>query len=90
MRAYLLNEAGEIEDLVLSEIEKPVLKADEVLVETKAISINPIDVKVRPVEAVLNLIIGEERPVILGWDISGTVAVAFSTDVLTPPRRLPQ
>lgn len=81
MKAYLLNEAGGVENLVLSEIEKPEINADEVLVETKAISINPVDVKVRPVEEVLNMILGtEERPIILGWDISGTVA-AIGADV---------
>jgi len=80
MKAYLLNEAGGVENLVLSEIEKPELGDNEVLVETKAISINPVDVKVRPVEEVLNMIIGEERPVILGWDIAGTVA-AVGADV---------
>lgn len=74
MKAYVLNEAGGIENLVLSEIEQPSPIADEVLVEVKAISINPVDVKVRPVEEVLNLIVGAERPVILGWDIAGTVA----------------
>jgi NADPH:quinone reductase-like Zn-dependent oxidoreductase len=75
MKAYLLNEAGGVENLVLSEIEKPEIKADEVLVETKAISINPVDVKVRPHDQVLQMILGtEERPVILGWDISGVVA----------------
>ncbi|MCF7847749.1 MAG: NADP-dependent oxidoreductase [Kiritimatiellales bacterium] len=75
MKAYILNEAGGIENLILSEIEKPEIKADEVLVETKAISINPVDVKVRPVEEVLTMILGtEKRPVILGWDISGIVA----------------
>jgi NADPH:quinone reductase-like Zn-dependent oxidoreductase len=75
MKAYVLNKAGGVENLVLSEIEKPEVKADEVLVETKAISINPVDVKVRPVEEVLTMIMGtKERPVILGWDISGTVA----------------
>ena len=76
MKAYVLNEVGGVENLVLSEVEKPVLNADEVLVETKAISINPVDVKVRPVEEVLNMIVGEERPVILGWDIAGTIAIA--------------
>lgn len=75
MKAYLLNEAGGVENLVLSDIEKPEIKADEVLVETKAISINPVDVKVRPVDEVLTMIMQtEERPVILGWDISGVVA----------------
>ena len=75
MKAYLLNKAGGVENLILSEIEKPEIKDDEVLVETRAISINPVDTKVRPVDEFLNMILGtEERPVILGWDISGVVA----------------
>lgn len=74
MKAYVLSEAGGVENMVLSEIEKPELEANEVLVETKAISINPVDIKVRPVEAVIDMIIGEVRPVILGWDIAGVVA----------------
>ena len=74
MKAYLLNEVGAVENLVLSEIEKPEIKADEVLVETKAISINPVDVKVRLVDEVITMMMGtEDRPVILGWDIAGTV-----------------
>lgn len=74
MKAYVMSNAGGVEDLVLSDIEKPELKADEVLVQTKAISINPVDIKVRPVEELIDMIIGEERPVILGWDIAGVVA----------------
>ena len=76
MKAYLLNEAGEIGHLILTEIDKPNIKADEVLVEIKAISINPVDVKVRAVEEVVDMIVGTERPVILGWDIAGKVAAA--------------
>lgn len=74
MKAYILNEAGGVENLVLSDIDKPVIKPDEVLVQTKAISINPVDIKVRPVDELLTMIMQtEERPVILGWDISGVV-----------------
>jgi NADPH:quinone reductase-like Zn-dependent oxidoreductase len=80
MKAYVLNEAGGTENLVLSEIDKPEPGRAEVLVETKAISINPVDVKVRPIEEVLTMIIGDVRPVILGWDIAGTVA-AVGADV---------
>lgn len=57
----------------MSEIKKPELGDNEVLIETKVISINPVDVKVRPVEEVINLLIGEMRPVILGWNIAGIV-----------------
>lgn len=80
MKAYVLHEAGGVENLTLSKIEQPVPKADEVLVEVKAISINPVDIKVRPVEEFLNMFVGEERPVILGWDIAGMVA-AVGEDV---------
>jgi len=81
MKAYLLNEAGGVENLVLSDIETPRIKVNEVLVETKAISINPVDVKVRKADEILTLIMGtEDRPVILGWDISGTV-VAVGEEV---------
>jgi NADPH:quinone reductase-like Zn-dependent oxidoreductase len=73
MKAYLLNEAGGVENLVLSEIELPSPKADEVLVEIKAIGINPVDVKTRGVEELLNMVVGTDRPVILGWDIAGKV-----------------
>lgn len=80
MKAYVLNEAGGVENLSLREIEKPEPGVNEILVETKAISINPVDVKVRPIEEVLTMIIGEVRPVILGWDIAGIVA-AVGSDV---------
>ena len=80
MKAYVLKEAGGVENLVLSDIERPEPEAGEVVVEVKAISINPVDVKVRPIEEVLTMIIGEVRPVILGWDIAGTVA-AVGKDV---------
>lgn len=80
MKAYVLNEAGGVENLVLKEIEQPVLQEDEVLVEVKAISVNPVDFKVRTSEEILNMIVGTERPVILGWDIAGKV-VAVGDDV---------
>ena len=41
MKAYLLNAVGDVENLVPTEIDRPVPKTDEVLVEVKAISINP-------------------------------------------------
>lgn len=80
MKAYILNEVGGVENLVPSEIERPDPKADEVLVEVKAISINPVDVKTRAAQEVLDMIVGVEPPVILGWDIAGKVA-AVGSDV---------
>ncbi|MGI9545897.1 MAG: NADP-dependent oxidoreductase [Flavobacteriaceae bacterium] len=73
MKAIILEKTGGVENLRLKEIEKPVAGANDVLVEVKAISVNPVDFKVRAHEGVLNMIYGEQRPAILGWDIAGTV-----------------
>ncbi|WP_343685703.1 NADP-dependent oxidoreductase [Chryseobacterium gleum] len=73
MKAVILNEAGSVENLQFTEIDKPVIGNDEVLVKVVSISINPVDVKSRVYEGVLNWIFEEKRPVILGWDISGEV-----------------
>ncbi len=73
MKAIVLEKAGGVENLMIKDIEKPVVKENEVLVKVKAISVNPVDYKVRAIEDVITMICGEERPVILGWDIAGTV-----------------
>ncbi|QRA44034.1 NADP-dependent oxidoreductase [Chryseobacterium cucumeris] len=73
MKAVIVNEAGGVENLQFTEIDKPVIGNDEVLVKVVSVSINPVDVKSRAYEGVLNWIFEEKRPVILGWDISGEV-----------------
>ena len=73
MKAILLNEAGGVENLQLTEVETQAIKNDEVLVKVASISINPVDVKARRNDGVLSWLFAEERPVILGWDISGEV-----------------
>lgn len=73
MKAVILKEAGSVENLQFAEIDTPVIGNDEVLVKVVSISINPVDVKSRAYEGVLNWIFEEKRPVILGWDISGEV-----------------
>lgn len=73
MKAVILKEAGSVENLQFAEVEKPALQNDEVLVKVASVSINPVDVKARAYDGVLGWIFGEERPVILGWDISGEV-----------------
>ncbi|QBA23074.1 NADP-dependent oxidoreductase [Chryseobacterium indologenes] len=73
MKAVIVNEAGGVENLQFAEIDKPVVGNDEVLVKVVSVSINPVDVKSRACEGVLNWIFEEKRPFILGWDISGEV-----------------
>lgn len=73
MKAYLLYEAGGADKLVPGEVPKPALKSGEVLIRVKAIGINPADAIYRSTPAFITHIFGEERPVIMGWDISGEV-----------------
>lgn len=59
------------ESLIDMDVQKPVPAGKDLLVEIKAISINPVDTKVRsPKDKV------EEEPKILGWDASGVVVEA--------------
>lgn len=73
MKAYLLFEAGGTDKLVLGEAQRPILKSGEVLIKVNAIGINPADTIYRNSPTFITAIFGEERPVILGWDISGEV-----------------
>jgi NADPH:quinone reductase-like Zn-dependent oxidoreductase len=73
MKAILLNEAGGVENLVYRDIDKPTLKKGEVLVKVKAIGINPADAKVRSSAEMITRFLGDTRPAILGWDVSGEI-----------------
>ncbi|RIX52794.1 zinc-binding alcohol dehydrogenase family protein [Paenibacillus nanensis] len=56
------------ESLIDIKIPKPVPAGRDLLVSVKAISVNPVDTKVRkPKERT------EERPRVLGWDVAGVV-----------------
>lgn len=73
MKAIIIEKFGAASNLLYKEVEIPVLKADEVLVQVKAIGINPVDVKVRSNQAPLAQDLAKYNPLILGWDISGEV-----------------
>jgi 2-desacetyl-2-hydroxyethyl bacteriochlorophyllide A dehydrogenase len=73
MKAIVLDNAGGVKNLLAREIDKPNVGSNDVLIATKAVSINPVDYKVRANEEILSMIYGEERPAILGWDVAGTV-----------------
>ena len=73
MKAIILNEAGDVDNLKFTDIPKPTIKSNEVLVKTISLSINPVDYKVRSNSGALTWILGEKRPAIIGWDLSGTI-----------------
>ena len=77
MKAIQINEAGGTDKLIYAELPIPVISDDEVLLQVKAISINPVDVKSRAGKGVFGRL-KDELPLILGWDISGIVEQAGS------------
>lgn len=76
MKAIILKEVGDVNNLVQTELPTPKIKEAEVLIQVKALSINPVDVFVRARKEGLENIIQpkeNEQPIILGWDVSGVV-----------------
>jgi NADPH:quinone reductase-like Zn-dependent oxidoreductase len=73
MKAILLEKTGGVENFLIKDVKKPDTKENEVLISVKAIGINPVDYKARAIEDVLNSLTGEQRPAIIGWDVSGTI-----------------
>jgi len=72
MKALILDEFGPAENLKLVDLHVPDIQDNEVLIKVRAIGINPVDVKTRAGSG-LAARIKEFMPVILGWDIAGTV-----------------
>lgn len=75
MKAILLKNFGGVDNLEIEEIPVPKMKPDEVLVQVKAIGIDPIDLKTREGGGMATKLC-EEHPMILGWDIAGVVVKA--------------
>ncbi len=72
MKALQIVKYGEIKDsLSINEIEKPSVKPNDVLVEVKAASLNPIDYKIA--EGHLKEMLPLKLPSTIGFDVSGVV-----------------
>lgn len=72
MKALQIVQYGEIKDgLSLNEVEKPLVKPNDILVEVKAASLNPIDYKL--VEGKLKEMVPLKLPSSIGFDVSGVV-----------------
>jgi NADPH:quinone reductase-like Zn-dependent oxidoreductase len=72
MKAIVIEQYGNKEQLKEKEMPKPVPKEGEVLIEMYATSINPIDWKLR--EGYLKDMLPFPFPIILGWDAAGVVS----------------
>src|SRR6185436_21146272 len=73
MKAIILEQAGDAGQLQLKELPLPEIKDDEVLIKTKAISVNPVDIKTRSGKSLYKELKEHNPFIILGWDVSGTV-----------------
>jgi NADPH:quinone reductase-like Zn-dependent oxidoreductase len=68
--AYLVS-YGQPGSLQYGEMPEPVIKDNNILVGVKAVSVNPVDWKIR--QGILKLIQGSKFPRIIGSDFAGTV-----------------
>lgn len=71
MKAAQINAYGDANQLFVGELPKPTLAADEVMIETYATSVNPIDWKAR--EGLMQGMFAWQFPVVLGWDVAGKI-----------------
>ena len=76
MKAVVIHSYGGREVLVSEDMPVPEITDDEVLIRVHAAGVNPVDWKVRA--GYLSEMLPYEFPLILGWDVSGTVAKAGS------------
>lgn len=67
MKALYFNEGGNIDHLILGEIDKPEIKDDELLIKVHATGMNPSDYQTIEYMGI------QDKPVILGLDIAGEV-----------------
>jgi NADPH:quinone reductase-like Zn-dependent oxidoreductase len=72
MKAVILRDVGGVENLHLVELPLPQPGTDEILINVKAIGVNPTDTFLRQ-DSKHHYIFGKDSPIILGWDVSGVV-----------------
>lgn len=77
MKSIVLKDFGSVDNLVYKELPMPSINDDEVLIQVKAISINPVDVKTRSGKGRAAKL-KDENPIVLGWDVSGIVKTSKS------------
>ena len=71
MKAVVINRFGDPDVFEFTEVNTPVIKENELLIEVNGGSLNPIDWKQR--RGNHRFIFGADFPIILGYDVSGVV-----------------
>jgi NADPH:quinone reductase-like Zn-dependent oxidoreductase len=70
MKAVTISQYGDQSVLTYVDIERPEPKSDEVLVQTRAAAVNPVDWKIRDG---MGETFGLQLPIVLGCEIAGTI-----------------
>lgn len=78
MQAVYINNYGNNDQVIVGEVNTPAYGSRDVLVQVKAASINPLDLRVR--DGKLKQVLPYKLPLILGNDFAGVV-VAVGSDV---------
>ncbi|HLO85132.1 MAG TPA: NAD(P)-dependent alcohol dehydrogenase [Nostocaceae cyanobacterium] len=71
MKAIIIHQYGSVDVLQYTDVEKPQIKPNQLLVKVYASSVNPIDWKIR--KGMLKVLTGNKFPKILGLDVAGEV-----------------
>lgn len=72
MKAVIAERFGGLDALAIADVHEPVVGGNDVLIEVRAASLNPIDFKIR--EGKLKLVLAARPPIALGCDVAGVVS----------------
>lgn len=72
MKAALLTHYGDNDAVELADVAVPEISDDDVLVEVRAASVNPLDVKIR--DGQVRIVLKYRLPIVLGNDLAGVVS----------------
>ncbi len=72
MKAVYIEEYGNAQKLILGELERPAINADQVLIKVQGAGVNPVDWMIR--DGYLKDTDYHQLPLILGWDVAGEIA----------------
>lgn len=87
MTAIVTTADGKLE---VATVPRPTPLASEVLIKTAAVGVNPVDWKTKASKSPARARFPDDRPMILGWDVAGTMESGQLTVEVAETRPLAQ
>ena len=72
MKAAYIKQYGNVDNLIIGDLDIPTISASQVLIKVKATGVNPVDFHIR--NGMLKDSDTHDLPLILGWDAAGIVS----------------